>query len=61
MKYAAVIRDNWNVIVRVEERPTEEQAVKAGQFFTRLKNCSGAWFRVVEGDDVDFYKALINA
>lgn len=61
MKYAAVIYDYYNVVIRVEERPTEERAIRAGQFYTRLKNCSGAWYRVVSGDDVEFYKALINA
>lgn len=61
MKYAAVIYDYYNVVIKVEERLTEERAIRAGQFFTRLRNCNGAWFRVVSGDDVDFYKALINA
>ena len=61
MNYAAVIYNYWNVVIRVEERPTRDRAVKAGIFFTGLKNHSGAWYQVVEGNDVEFYKALINA
>lgn len=59
--YSAVIYNYYNIVIRVEERPTRERAIMAGQFYTRLKNCSGAWYQVVEGEDVDLYKALINA
>ena len=58
MKYAAVIYDQWNVVTRVEERPSEERARKAGMFLTR----QGGWFKVVSGaDEIDMYKGLINA
>ena len=35
-RYAAVIYDRFNVITRVEERPTAERAMKAGEFWTRV-------------------------
>ena len=60
MKYAAVIRDSRNVIVRVEERPTEARAIMAGQFFERRNR--GWWWSIAHGDDViDMFKRLINA
>ena len=56
--YAAVIYDKMNIITRVEERPTEERAEKAGAFFTRR----GGWFRVTDDqDDIELSKVLINA
>lgn len=56
-EYAAVIYDRFNVVVRVEERPSEPRAVKAGEFFTRL----GGWYQVVRGrDDIEMYKGLLN-
>lgn len=59
MKYAAVIRDNMNVIVRVEERPTEARAIMAGQFFT--KNHRGWWWSIAHGEDViEMFKSMIN-
>ena len=60
MKYAAVIRDNWNVIVRVEERATEERARKAAEFFT--KNHRGWWWTIAIGErEIELFKSLINA
>lgn len=58
MKYAAVIYDRMNVIVRVEERPSRERAERAGSFWTKYTG----WFKVVEGDEdlVGMYKAMIN-
>lgn len=59
MKYAAVIRDRWNIIVRVEERPSKVQANRAGEFFERRNK--GWWFTVAEGEeDIELYKAMIN-
>ena len=55
-KYAAVIYDAHNVIVRVEERPTEERAQKAGEFWTRFDG----WYRVVKDEEVELSKAMIN-
>ena len=60
MKYAAVIYDPMNIIVRVEERPTHERATKAGRFFTR--NRRGWWYHVAQGEEeIELSKALINA
>ena len=60
MKYAAVIRDNWNVIVRVEERLTEERAKKAAIFYT--KNHPGWWWTIAIGEhEIELFKSLINA
>ena len=59
MDYAAIIRDAMNVIVRVEERPTEERARKAGEFYTKG---TGWWFQIAQGRDaIEMYKAMINA
>lgn len=56
-KFAAVIYDRMNVITRVEERPSEERANKAGRFWTRVSG----WYKVVTGsDEIDMYKAMIN-
>ena len=56
-EYAAVIYDQRNVIIRVEERPTAERAEKAGEFFTKR----AGWFKVVGGREaIDMYKAMIN-
>lgn len=58
MKYAAVIYDPMNIIVRVEERPDEKRARKAGEFFTRRP---GYWYKVVSGHEIiGMYKAMIN-
>ena len=57
MKYAAVIHDKWNVIVRVEERPTEERAIKAGEFFAKR----GYWYLIASERDIEMYKSMINA
>lgn len=60
MEYAAVIRDSFNIIIRVEERPTLERAVKAGNFFQ--KRINGSWFTIAEGNDViDMFKGLVNS
>ena len=60
MEYAAVIYDAMNVIVRVEERPDERRARKAGEFYTKRR--PGWWYTVAEGEDViDMFKGLINA
>ena len=59
MTYAAIIRDSFNVIIKVEERPTQERALKAGKFFE--KRIKGSWFSIAEGKDViDMFKTLIN-
>lgn len=59
MRYAAVVRDNMNVIVRVEERPTELRAIRAGQFFTN--NHPGWWWSVAHGEDIiEMFKSMIN-
>lgn len=56
-EYAAVIYDRFNVIVKVEERPTAERAMKAGEFWTRVSG----WYKIVSGaDDIEMYKAMIN-
>ena len=56
-EYAAIIRDRMNVIIRVEERPTEQRAIKAGQFWTKR----GGWFTVAQGREViDMFKQMIN-
>ncbi len=59
MTFAAIIRDSFNVIIKVEERPTQERAVKAGRFYeNRIK---GSWFTIAEGEPViDMFKALVN-
>ena len=59
MRYAAVIHDRMNVVVRVEERPTEERAEKAGQFWTSRNR--GWWYLIATNYDIDMYKELINA
>lgn len=60
MGYAAVIRDKFNVIIKVEERPTLDRAIKAGEFY--LKRIIGSWYSIAEGQDViDMFKTLINA
>ena len=59
-RYAAVIRDNMNVIVRVEERPTWWRARKAGEFFT--KSHKGWWWTIaVDEEEIELFKSLINA
>ena len=56
--YAAIIYDAMNIITRVEERPNEERATRAGSFYTRL----GGWFRVTDDpEDIELSKVLINA
>lgn len=60
MKYAAVIRDYHNVIVRVEERPTRERALKAAHFFSERVQ-GGWWFLAIGEEEVEMYKSLINA
>lgn len=56
-KFAAIIRDKMNIIVRVEERPTEERARKAGEFFTKR----GGWYTIAEGaEEIEMYKTMIN-
>lgn len=57
MKYAAVIYDPMNIIVRVEERPTEDRAIKAGEFFAKR----GYWYLIASERDIEMYKAMINA
>ena len=60
MTYAAVIRDSFNVIIKVEERPTQERGVKAGRFYEN--RIPGSWFSIAEGADViGMFKALVNA
>lgn len=57
MKYAAVIYDRWNIIIMVNEMPSEERANKSGKFWTR----QGGWYQVIEGEDnIEMYKAMIN-
>lgn len=57
-RYAAVIYDRFNVITRVEERPTAERAMKAGEFWTRMSG----WYQIVSGEEsIEMYKAMINA
>lgn len=59
MKYAAVIYDRLNIVVKVEERPSEERANKAGEFFVGRN--SGWWYQVVAGEEnIEMYKAMIN-
>jgi len=59
MKYAAVIRDNMNIVIRVEERPTEERALKAARFFTNGR--TGWWWTIAIGEsEIEMFKALIN-
>ena len=56
-EYAAVIYDRFNVIVKVEERPTAVRAMKAGEFWTRVSG----WYQIVSGEDnIEMYKAMIN-
>lgn len=58
-EYAAVIYDPKNIIVRVEERPDEKRARKAGDFFTRTP---GYWYWLAVGrESIEMYKAMINA
>ena len=60
MDYAAIIRDRFNVIIKVEERPTLERAFKAGNFFKN--RIPGSWFSIAEGADViGMFKELVNA
>lgn len=57
MKYAAVIYNRKNIIVRVEERPTRERAEKAGKFWTKREG----WYKIAEGrEDIEFFKNIIN-
>lgn len=57
-EYAAVIYDRFNVIIRVEERPTAERAMRAGEFWTRISG----WYQIAEGrESIEMYKAMINA
>jgi hypothetical protein len=59
-KYAAVIYDRFNVVTRVEERPTRERAMKAGAFFTVGRK--GWWWIIAEEEEeIEMYKAMINA
>lgn len=60
MRYAAVIYNYYNVVIRVEERPTRERAIKAGKFYEKFYY-AGTWYKIVEGDDIELYKSLINA
>ena len=56
-KFAAIIYDKMNIIVRVEERPTRERAEMAGRFFTRRTG----WYKIAQGaEDIEMYKAIIN-
>ncbi len=58
-EYAAVIYDRFNVIIRVEERPDEKRARRAGDFYTRMP---GYWYRLAHGrESIEMYKAMINA
>lgn len=58
-KYAAVIYDPMNIIVRVEERPDEKRARKAGDFYTKKP---GYWYWIAKGrESIEMYKAMINA
>lgn len=57
MKFAAIIYDSYNIIVRVEERPTLERAIKAGKYYTRTRG----WFQIAKEEEIEMYKALINA
>ena len=59
MDYAAIIRDRFNIIIKVEERPTLERALKAGSFFKN--RIPGSWFSIAEGADViGMFKVLVN-
>lgn len=55
--YYAVIYDKFNIVTRVEGRPSAARADQAGRFFTRF----GGWYKVVGEEDADLYKSLINA
>lgn len=56
--FAAVIYDPMNIIVRVEERPSEKSARRAGDFYTSEP---GYWYWLAYGrESIEMYKAMIN-